>query len=349
MRLPPGDGSLDPIGTSHFESVGAMTVLHGTSAMVSILHAQAEGEVVYLYDPESPRGSAQLAFKSLRLRNPTDSQLEAGPVTVFGEGRLIGEGLSEPIPPKQLAFVPFALDRQVVVDRSVTERDEVAGISGVQRGVFATRVQHVRQTTLVVHNKLPTRTVVYIRHTVASGFRASKAPTDPEHAAGADLYRVEVDGYGKEEVVLEEAVPVNRAMDIRSNDGMKLVQTFLATSRDAHLKEKVDRLASLQEAVADTDRRAAALRAGIGERRRRIEELRAQIAAVHGVRTAAALTATLQAKQKQLGEEVTKSTLDLAGLDEKQLLARIELQDDADDLTLDGLVAPGSGLASRGE
>ena len=349
MRLPPGDGSVDPIGTSHFESAGAMTVLHGPSAMVSILHAEAEGEVVYLYDPESPRGSAQLAFKSLRLRNPTDSQLEAGPVTVFGEGRLIGEGLSEPIPPKQLAFVPFALDRQVVVDRSVAERDEVAGIAGVQRGVFATRVQHVRQTTLVVHNKLPTRTVVYIRHTVAAGFRASKAPTDPEHAAGADLYRVEVDGYGKEEVVLEEAVPVNRAMDIRTADGIQLVRTFLASSRDAHLKEKVDRLASLQEAIADTDRRAGALRAGIAEHRRRIEDLKAQIAAVHGVRTAAALTATLQAKQKQLGEEVTKATADLAGLDEKQLLVRIELQDDAADLTLDGLAAPGSGLASRGE
>jgi hypothetical protein len=349
MRAPPGDGSVDPIGTSHFESAGAMTVLHGTSAMVSILHAQAEGEVVYLYDPESPRGSAQLAFRSLRLRNPTDSQLEAGPVTVFGEGRLIGEGLSEPIPPKELAFVPFALDRQVVVDRSVAERDEVAGIAGVQRGVFATRVQHVRQTTLVVHNKLASRTVVYIRHTVAAGFRASKAPTDPEHAAGADLYRVEVDGYGKEEVVLEEAVPVNRAMDIRTADGMQLVRTFLATSRDAHLKEKVDRLASLQDAIAETDRRASALRAGIAEHRRRIEDLRAQIAAVHGVHTAAALTATLQAKQKQLGEEVTKSTADLTGLDEKQLLARIELQDDAEDLTLDGLGAPGSGLASRGE
>ncbi len=349
MRLPPGDGSVDPIGTSHFESAGAMTVLHGTSAMVSILHAEAEGEVVYLYDPESPRGSAQLAFKSLRLRNPTDSQLEAGPVTVFGDGRLIGEGLSEPIPPKQLAFVPFALDRQVVVDRSVAERDEVAGISGVQRGVFATRVQHVRQTTLVVHNKLATRTVVYIRHSVAPGFRASKAPTDPEHAAGADLYRVEVEGYGKEEVVLEEAVPVNRAMDIRTADGMQLVRTFLASSRDAHLKEKVDRLASLEEAIADTDRRAAVLRAGIAEHRRRIEDLKAQIAAVRSVHAAAALTSTLQAKQKQLGEEVTKATADLAGLDDKQLLARIELQDDAADLTLDGLAAAGSGLASRGE
>ncbi|MGH7293738.1 MAG: hypothetical protein ACRELB_02340, partial [Polyangiaceae bacterium] len=342
------DDSNEPIGTSHFESAGEMTVLHGTSAMVSILHTPAEGEVVYLYDPESPRGNAQLAFKSLRLRNPTDSQLEGGPVTVFGGGRLIGEGLSEPIPPKQLAFVPFALDRQVVVDRSESERDEVAGIAGVQHGVFATRVLHVKRTTLVLHNRLPERTVVYVRHSVAPGYRASKAPTDPEHAAGVDLYRVEVDGFGKQEVVLEENTPVSRAFDVRSAQGMQLVRDFLSTSRDEKLKARVDRLAALQDAVADVDRRAATLRSGIAERRQHIEDLRAQIASVRTVRTAASLSASLRAKEKQLRDEIASATADLAGLEDRRLLASIELREGVDDLTTDpGAPAP-SGLA-RGD
>ena len=341
-----GDESSEPIGTSHFESPGEMTVLHGTSAMVSILHAPAEGEVVYLYDPESPRGNAQLAFRSLRLRNPTDSQLEGGPVTVFGGGRLIGEGLSEPIPPKQLAFVPFALDRQVVVDRSESERDEVAGVAAVQRGVFSTRVLHVKRTTLVVHNRLPERTVVYVRHTVAPGYRASKAPTDPEHAAGVDLYRVEVDGFGKQEVVLEENVPVSRAFDVRNPQGMQLVRDFLATSRDDKLKTQVDRLAALQDAVADVDRRSAALRSGIAERRQHVEDLRAQIASVRGVRTAAQLATSLLAKEKELRDEIAKATADLAGLDEKRLLASIELREGVDELTADPSV---SGSLARGD
>jgi hypothetical protein len=324
-----------------------MTVLHGTSAMVSILHAPAEGEVVYLYDPESARGNAQLAFKSLRLRNPTDSQLEAGPVTVFGGGRLIGEGLSEPIPPKQLAFVPFALDRQVVVDRTESEHDEVSGIAGVQRGVFSTRVLHVKRTTLVLHNKLPERTVVYVRHTVAAGYRASKAPTDPEHAAGVDLYRVEVDGFGKQEVVLEENVPINRVFDVRAAQGMQLVRDFLATSRDEKLKTQVDRLAALQDAVAEVDRRTVVLRNGIAERHQHVEDLRAQIASVKGVRTAASLAASLQAKEKQLRDEITKATTELAGLDERRLLASIELREGVDELTTDVGAAPASSLARR--
>ena len=47
----------DPIGASHFESGSAMTVLRGTSAMISILATKTDGEVVYLYDSESPPGT----------------------------------------------------------------------------------------------------------------------------------------------------------------------------------------------------------------------------------------------------------------------------------------------------
>ena len=85
--------------------------------MVSILEKEADGEVVYLFDPESPHGDESFPFKAIRLRNPTDSVLESGPVTVFSAGRFIGEGLVEPIPARSVAFVPFALDRRVVVER----------------------------------------------------------------------------------------------------------------------------------------------------------------------------------------------------------------------------------------
>jgi len=63
----------DPIGTAHFESESAMTVPGGSSAMVSIMKAEADGEVVYLFDPDSPHGDESFPFKAIRLRNPTDS------------------------------------------------------------------------------------------------------------------------------------------------------------------------------------------------------------------------------------------------------------------------------------
>src|SRR6185503_4460993 len=115
-----------PVGESHFESDTPVSVPRGTSAMVSILKESASGEIVYLYDPESERGDRRFAFRSVLFRNPTASVLETGPVTVYGHSRFIGEGLTEAIPPHAAAVVPFALDRQVVVEQQGDDGDRIA-------------------------------------------------------------------------------------------------------------------------------------------------------------------------------------------------------------------------------
>jgi hypothetical protein len=338
---------LDPIGTSHFESTAAMTVPRGTSAMVSILHTPTEGQVVYLYDPESPRGNAQFAFKSLRLRNPTDSQLESGPVSVFGEGRFIGEGLSEPIPGKQIAFVPFALDRQVVIERKDGERDEIAHILTVQRGVFSTQVQHIKKTTLMVHNRLGTPTVVYVRHTVATGYHA-KGPSDPEHVGNADLYRVEVDGHGQKEVSIEEATPVYRTADIRSPDGMELVKAYLSSEPLAGpLKEKVEELVKMQQEVGTLEQRIVTLHDQMAEYRQRMDELHGQIVTLRMVRTGGPLMASLEKKLQEMSDKLSTGTIDVVGLEEKRMLARIKFEDGVADLTLDKEAEAHASVAGR--
>jgi hypothetical protein len=327
---------LDPIGTSHFESSSAMTVGKGTSAMVSILHAPTEGEVVYLYDPDGARGNAQFAFKSLRLRNPTDSQLETGPVTVFGDGRFIGEGLSEPIPPKQIAFVPFALDRQIVVDHTGAERDEIARILTVARGVFSTQVQHIKKTTLVLHNRMAAPAIVYVRHQVSPGYRMTKTPSEPEHAAGTDLYRVEVEGYGKRDVELEEATPVYRTADIRSPEGMDLVRVYLSQAAvEGPLKGEVDELLKTQKEIAESEQRIQTLREQMGEYRQRMDELHGQIVTLKMVRTAGPLMASLEKKLQDVSDKLSKATIDVVAAEEKVMLARIKFQDRVADLSLE--------------
>src|SRR4029077_6175935 len=130
----------------------------------------------------------------------TDSTLESGPVSVFGEGRFIGEGLSEPIPARSIAFVPFALDRQIVVERKQSDRDSISRILSVQRGVFSSQVEHTRRQDYVFHNRLPETAIVFVRHTVAEGYEL-KADKDakPERLGAAHLFRVEVPPSGTTE------------------------------------------------------------------------------------------------------------------------------------------------------
>ncbi|HMA96800.1 MAG TPA: DUF4139 domain-containing protein, partial [Polyangiaceae bacterium] len=220
----------EPIGTSHFESDSPMTVARGTSAMVSILNADADGEVVYLYDPESPRGNVQFPFRSVRLKNPTNSALESGPVTVFGEGRFIGEGLSEPIPARAQAFIPFALDRQIVVERKDTQNDAIRRIMTVQRGVFHTELSRVRRNAFTLHNRLAEKAIVYVKHTVPAGYVLDTKSKSTERLGEAHLFRVEIEPHGKQELTVEEATPVFTTTDIRSPDGIELIRVYLSSA-----------------------------------------------------------------------------------------------------------------------
>src|SRR5439155_4425227 len=115
---------------------------------------RAVGGVVYLYDPISERGDQRFAFKAVRIENPTGDTLEPGPVTVYGDGRFIGEGITEPVPPHASVVVPFALDRQIVVTKTSSDTDRIAKLVTAQRGIVTAEVQHRRQTTFTVTSRL---------------------------------------------------------------------------------------------------------------------------------------------------------------------------------------------------
>ena len=328
--------SQDPIGTAHFESDIAMNVPGGSSAMVSILEKEADGEVVYLFDPESPHGDESFPFKAIRLRNPTDSVLESGPVTVFSAGRFIGEGLVEPIPARSVAFVPFALDRQVVVERKNDERDEIARIITVQRGVFSTEAKHTRRTTLTLFNRQDEKSVVYIRHTVQPGYKLTKAPAVSERMGLAHLFRVELAPKGKTEVEIEEVTPVFKTTDVRAADGMDLVRVYLLSAAgNEALRKQVAELLKLQKETANIEQQIETTREQMQEYRTRMDELHGQILSLREVRTGAVLLTALEKKMKDISDKVSGATIALVNLQETLMIARVHFQDAVAELTLE--------------
>jgi hypothetical protein len=325
----------DPIGTSHFESTVTMSVPKASSAMVSILDTKTDGGVVYLYDPESTRGNANFAFKSVRLVNPTDSVLESGPVTVFGQGRFIGEGLSEPIPARSAAFVPFALDRQIVVERKDAERDEIAKILTVQRGVFSTEVKHFRRAQFVVNNRLGERAVVYVRQTLAQGYAIEKGPEQRERMGAAHLFRVELEPHSSKEVVIESATPVLKSLDLRTPTSFETVRVYLSSSATGTLKERVAELTKFQTEIGNLDQRIQTTREQMSEYRARLDELHAQLVTLKLVKSAGPLMQSLEKKMQETSDRVSKATIELVSLQEKLMVARVRFQDGVAELSLE--------------
>ncbi len=342
---------LEPIGTSHFESGSTMTVPRGTSAMISIFEGPTDGQIIYLYDPESARGNAQFAFKTLRFKNPTDSALESGPFSVFGEGRFIGEGLAEPIPAKSTAFVPFALDRQIVVEHKDQDHDEIARIITVQRGVFSTEVQHTRKQAFTLYNRSGDRATVYLRHTVPQGYKLTHAPsmsegdTKDEHLGGARLFKVEVEPNGKTEVSIEEATPVFRTTDIRTEAGLELVRAYVSSAavQNGKLKTELEHLIKLNVDMAKVTQQIQTVHEQMNEYRMRMDELHAQLVTLKMVKTAGPLMAHLEKKLQEMSEKLSKATVDVVGLQEKLMVAKVEFQTGVSDLSLQERVAATDG------
>ena len=327
----------DPIGTSHFESTVPMTVPRGTSAMVSILDTKAEGEIVYLYDAESARGNAMYPFRSVRVVNPTDSTLESGPVTVFGAGRFIGEGLCDPIPAHTTAFVPFALDRQVVVNRDEETRDAISRLLTVQRGVLSSEVQHTRRTKLTLNNRMGSPATVYVRHTVPQGYTLTQAPERFERTGAAHLFRVDLEAGAKTEVVIEEATPVFRTVDLRSPQGLDLVRVYLSTAKPTGaLRAAMDALLALHKEMTDVEQRIQTVREQMDEYKARVDEIHAQIFSLKAVKTGGTLMKNLERKLSEMSDKLSEATMDLVALQERRMLARIRFQDGVAELSLEG-------------
>jgi hypothetical protein len=335
-------GAQDPIGTSHFESHAAMTVPRGTSAMVSILAADTEGEVVYLYDAESERGNATYPFRAVRVRNPTDSVLESGPVTVFGDGKFIGEGMSEPVPAHAIAFVPFALDRQVTVETQHAERDEIQRIIAVQRGVFSSEIRHSRSRKLKLYNRTAERAVVFVRHTVAPGYALAKAPgclgaAGPcEKLGSSNVFRIDIEPNKAADVAIEEETPVLRTTDIRSPEGLDMVRVFLSSAAaTGPLKERVGELVRLHGEAAKIEQQIATTREQMQEYRVRMDELHAQLVTLKAVRTAGPLMTSLEKKMQEVSDKLSKATVEVVNLQEKLMVARVHFQEGVAELSLE--------------
>ena len=329
------DADAQPVGESHFANPMPMTVEKGSSAMVSMVRSETDGEVVYLYDAESERGNDHFAFRAVRFRNPTDSTLETGPVTVYGNERFIGEGLTEPIPPKSSAVVPYALDRQIVIERNDGEDNKLSRLVTLQRGVLTAEVQHIRRQRLTITNRLPQMAKVYIRHTVNKGWKLLESPPAFERIGDAHLFEVDLKGGESRDVEISEATPMERTLDLNADVTLDMMKIYVdAPEGSPELKESLKKLLGIHKKLVDLTQEQESLHRRLDDYRERMDELHMQIMSLTMVKTGGDLMTHLKDKMKDISERVQKTTIAIVDNEEKMMLTRVQFQDSLAELTL---------------
>jgi hypothetical protein len=336
-----------PVGESHFANPTPMTVERGASAMVSMVRQETDGEVVYLYAPDSERGNSNFAFRAVRFKNPTTSTLETGPVTVYGEERFIGEGLAEPIPPKSSAVVPYALDRQIVVERNTGEENKLARLVTLQRGVLTAEVQHIRRQKMTITNRLNDIAKVYIRHTVNKGWKLLDAPPAYERVGEAHLFEVHLKAGETKVVEIAEATPIERTLDLNADVTLEMMKVWVeAPEGSSELKDSLKKLLAIHKKLIDLTQEQQSLDRRLRDYRERMDELHAQIVTLQAVKTGGELMGHLKSKMKDISDRVQKATIGMVDAEEKIMLTRVQFQDALAELTLPDVTQNAAALAA---
>ena len=331
-KITPGD---NPVGESHFIAERPMTIRAGSSAMVSMVHGETSGGVVYLYDPVSDRGDQRFAFKAVRLDNPTGDTLEPGPVTVYGDGRFIGEGITEPVPPHAAAVVPFALDKQIVVERTGAESDQIAKLVTVQRGIVTAEVQHRRETKFSVTSRLTTPTTVYLRHRLAAGWALVDYPERFTRVGDSHLFEIRIGAGETQHVTIVEATPVERTFDLSTDAALGMMKVFVNEPKASpELKRQIEALLAIHKGGVDLEDHIRTLRDQLVEYRSRSGELHAQLVTLRAVKTSGELMQTLKTKLGEMSDRTQKATIALVEAQEKVMLQRVKFQNQLAELKL---------------
>jgi hypothetical protein len=345
---PVDDGAGSPVGESHFESETPMTIARGTSAMVNIVNANTDGKVVYLYAPDDKRGHERFAFKAVRFENPTDSTLETGPVTVYGDGRFIGEGLTESVPPGSMTMVPFALDRQIVVERDRDTGDQISRLLKVNRGVCTAEIKHKRTTKLTVTNRLVEPAKVFVRHLVRKGWTLEKSPEVIDRQGETHLLGLSLGAGETKTFQVVESTPLERTMDLRSDLGVTLIRGYLKVATpDPEFAQAMGELLSLYETMQKEQEAILSLRDRIQEFRSRNHELHGQIATLKLVKVRGELMTHLKRKMKETSQRIQDATIAVVDHKERLMLSRIRFQDGLSELSLES--TRDTAKRSRGE
>lgn len=133
------------------------------SALVPLIMRECEGGSVDIYSHDV-RPSNTLS--AVRIKNTTDATLEGGPVSVYEQSRLVGEGMMKPCRPGSEQFLPYSVDLDCIAEMT---RDCESGqvLSTIAFGGYfrATRHREFIRKYIFRNNKLDDIDI-YILHSL---------------------------------------------------------------------------------------------------------------------------------------------------------------------------------------
>ncbi len=267
---------------TRYDLAERVTIPDGGSTMVALVSTRVPGEQAHLFAPEPGVALSQRhPFSVARLQNDTGAVLERGPISVLSQGAFLGQGLLDTLPREGRAFVPFALDKSIVVETSERYDEQQGRLVRVVHGLVTVQRFSQRKTLYRLRNGGSEVTKVYVRHARWGNAELAAPPAGTELAPDKALVPVSLPARGAGELELVERTPVTldlTIMDPRAAEAISLWLSGAAASdpQSAELKRALElqkQLSELVRRIGASESEHADVDGAAGETRRNLKAI----------------------------------------------------------------------------
>lgn len=239
-----------------------ITIRKNESALVPILQTKLEAERVTLWSSAHPT-----PLRALWVTNTSDLTLDRGSFTIVENGSFGGEGLLDPIHPKEKRLLSYAVDQAARVNTEDEKKGSKLVAVTAAKGVIVLTSKQTEEITYVVHNASPDARTVLIEHPVKENYILDPSLTPAEKTPDVYRFRVAAAPGETTRLHLTETYPGEARFELVDSDDDQIALIVKETGQNAAV------IAALQPVMA-ARRVEADATAAVERIQRRLEALR---------------------------------------------------------------------------
>jgi hypothetical protein len=252
-----------------------ITIRKNESALVPILQTKIDSERVTLWSAQQP-----VPLRALWITNTSNLTLDRGSFEIVENGAFGGEGLLDPIHPKEKRLLSYAVDQAVrVTAQGQAESSRVRSVSAA-KGVLVLRSSKTSEVTYVVHNAAPDARTVVVEHPVRAGYVLDAGLTPAETTPEAYRFRVAA-GVGETvRLRVGETVPGEARFALTDAEDAEFATILSETGNNAAVEAALQPVMAAKRKEADAEEAVKKIEARLQSLRTDEERQRANVTAL---------------------------------------------------------------------
>jgi hypothetical protein len=267
---------------------------------------------------------ARNPLNGARVRNTTGKHLLQGPVTVLDAGAYAGDARIDDVPPGQERLLSYGVDQQLIVDATKSREEHTIQTGKIVKGVLEITNKQVFSQEYLNENKSDKEKTLLIEHPVRPGWKLVEPAKADETTEVFYRFKGKVPAGKQSKLAVKQEIITGQQIAILPSDIGQL--------------ESYTRTGEIPKTVRDALARAAALKYGLVDTQRQIEQRQQRVNQTsqeqtrirENMKTVAASSEYYTRLLKKLDEQETqieKLQGEIVTLQQKQQTQQKELED----------------------